>query len=854
MGFALFIIFIIAWLISPIVLLIVCLSQRSVIKQLRRENDTLRNETPAHGISAQGASPQNIPQPTPQPVTDYKDLYENPVQGDVQPVMSAETPQNVPENVPDVSAEIPQPVTAAPTQPVTPAAEKKNGVSTINIVLILGSLFVTLAGFIFAVAAWGVSNTFFKTVILVSFSAVFFGVSAFTERKLKLEATGKVFFTLGSVFLPAAIAAAGALELFGEYLSFNGEGNLLLLTIMSAILSLCFFIGANHYDSRHFAAVAYGALSFAAVFLILFSFPEKAPAALALSVYSIAALLLEPLVVKCFGENAVTRAYHSFARLNVWVLAVLSLFLSDGEPLFTAPAVIFSASMLISPYICKGEKHSPAGIYGFAVYLMLGTMLGIRPDSLGDLTMTASFVMIVYTCLVMMNVVPQEIRSILGKISSVMFCIIIAAGIIDVSGDFPAKEAVTSDLSVIISAAAVTLQTLIISLRNGSSVTKTGFYAAFVWAVLAAVGYFDKSFLIAAATSFLLFAVLKLIPAAKKLYAPPQDVIACTALLFFTVCADTWQISAAIWAMSLTAAFISGKNLVFGRIAAPVLTFTSFVPLLKYAGFLNSSDSTGTFVSGLDYAMMSSVVFCIIAAVTLLKPFRKYEKAFSLGIPLAFLSYFMQMIFGDNETAAMVIISAVTVYGALALISKYKNTGYISYSNFFLASLLIAAYQTGRFFLSGTQALIFPSVALMFMLGVYILPMLDGSRLSRCLGSFLLRALPVYGVIEFFVLEEYGAEVPMLVCAWLLIIGGAAVARMRKDSVLMFFALPIALIYTYSFLPTLAGNDYSQYIFAFIAAAVLGVTGRFLYMEKAFSKREWKPRTFFRFPQRYVRF
>ncbi|MGN1089552.1 MAG: hypothetical protein ACI4Q6_04050, partial [Huintestinicola sp.] len=193
---------------------------------------------------------------------------------------------------------------------------------------------------------------------------------------------------------------------------------------------------------------------------------------------------------------------------------------------------------------------------------------------------------------------------------------------------------------------------------------------------------------------------------------------------------------------------------------------------------------------------------------------------------------------------SMVIISAVTVYSALDLISKYKDTGYISYSNFFLTSLLIAAYQTGRFFLVGGQALIFPSVALMFMLGVYILPMLDGSRLSRCLGSFLLRALPVYGVIEIFVLEEYGSDVPLLVCAWLLIIGGAAVARMRKDSVLMYLALPIALIYTYSSLPTLAGNDYSQYIFAFIAAAVLGVSGRFLYMEKAFSKKEWKSSDF----------
>ena len=71
----------------------------------------------------------------------------------------------------------------------------------------------------------------------MSFSVLFFGIHSFTERKLKLEQTGRIFYILGSVFLPAAVVAAGLLKVFGHYLSFYGDGRLLLFAILSVFVS-----------------------------------------------------------------------------------------------------------------------------------------------------------------------------------------------------------------------------------------------------------------------------------------------------------------------------------------------------------------------------------------------------------------------------------------------------------------------------------------------------------------------------------------------------------------------------------------------------------------------------------------
>ncbi|MDE7094220.1 MAG: hypothetical protein K2O52_04845, partial [Oscillospiraceae bacterium] len=66
---------------------------------------------------------------------------------------------------------------------------------------------------------------------------------------LKLPKTGFAFYILGCIFLPLALCGIGIFQLFGRWLSFQGEGCLLLWTIIFISISSTTFFGQKNYKN-----------------------------------------------------------------------------------------------------------------------------------------------------------------------------------------------------------------------------------------------------------------------------------------------------------------------------------------------------------------------------------------------------------------------------------------------------------------------------------------------------------------------------------------------------------------------------------------------------------------------------
>ena len=75
--------------------------------------------------------------------------------------------------------------------------------------LVIGVIFVVLAGLIFATTAWHVLPSVCKVIMVLGGSGLFFGASRAAEKYFKIERTGQAFYILGSVFLFLTILAAG---------------------------------------------------------------------------------------------------------------------------------------------------------------------------------------------------------------------------------------------------------------------------------------------------------------------------------------------------------------------------------------------------------------------------------------------------------------------------------------------------------------------------------------------------------------------------------------------------------------------------------------------------------------------
>ncbi|MFQ7878201.1 hypothetical protein, partial [Enterocloster sp.] len=75
--------------------------------------------------------------------------------------------------------------------------------------LIIGVVFVVLAGLIFATTAWHVLPSYCKVIMVLGFSGLFFGSSLLAGKILKIQRTSQAFYILGSIFLFLTVLTAG---------------------------------------------------------------------------------------------------------------------------------------------------------------------------------------------------------------------------------------------------------------------------------------------------------------------------------------------------------------------------------------------------------------------------------------------------------------------------------------------------------------------------------------------------------------------------------------------------------------------------------------------------------------------
>lgn len=96
-----------------------------------------------------------------------------------------------------------------------PKNQKERGSLLSAAALIIGVIFVVLAGTIFAATTWWTMSNGVRVLTILGVAAVFFAVSVAAERILSIGRTAAACYLLGSVFLFLAVAAAGCFGFLG---------------------------------------------------------------------------------------------------------------------------------------------------------------------------------------------------------------------------------------------------------------------------------------------------------------------------------------------------------------------------------------------------------------------------------------------------------------------------------------------------------------------------------------------------------------------------------------------------------------------------------------------------------------
>lgn len=184
--------------------------------------------------------------------------------------------------------------------------------------LVVGVVFVVLAGAIFAATAWWTMPGSVKVLTIFGLAVMFFTISAAAERVLNIYRTANACYLLGCVFLFFAVVAAGGFHLLGPWFS-DGESRRYWWRICSAgglVMMAAMFGGVRRFSGRCYTQICFWSVTVNAVLLLKAIGCSGAGVVQGLALYS--SLLMLLVLVRKMPENY--RSFASFARLHFAVL------------------------------------------------------------------------------------------------------------------------------------------------------------------------------------------------------------------------------------------------------------------------------------------------------------------------------------------------------------------------------------------------------------------------------------------------------------------------------------------------------------------------------------------------------
>jgi hypothetical protein len=468
------IVLLIAWLVSPVPLLILFLVQLSGKNKLKKENLKLKDEISTllnkkYETLANGGNlhDKNVSE-TEISDKNTEEMIANEETGNIFPAEE----KNISENSANEFAKIEISDNISDNNYIK--TEGKRKISSINILLILGAAFIIIAGLIFATTAWGVLSNGIRAVVIFSFSAVFFLCSSLAERKLGLKKTGILFYTLGSVFLPITLIAAGYFEVFGNWFSLFGDGRFLLLGVTFAALSAVCLKGSADYKSPVFAWANLIGSSAAVCFFIRQITDKTDIFAVIASVYGLAVIFLAEILRKRQSErfSAVIDALPTFAAVNTVLLSISAIICAADNTrgaLALVSCVIFAMgyvalSFIGTPFADKKGGGAFSAI-PFVIFILLGAVRAFPPGDMGSAARVFAAVLAVPVLLSMLDVLPPRLKGAFRIVSGVFSSCLLA---------FCAAAALVSEPSVITTVSYGVLAAEILALGIFHKNEKTG--------------------------------------------------------------------------------------------------------------------------------------------------------------------------------------------------------------------------------------------------------------------------------------------------------------------------------------------------------------------------------------------
>ncbi len=125
-----------------------------------------------------------------------------------------------------------------------------------TLALVIGVIFVAIAGMIFATTTWNTLPAAAKAFLVLGGAGLFFGASYLAEEVLHIHRTGNAFYLLGSIFLFLFCLATAYFKLLGPAFILDGTNRWRVLWVGSLVTELALFGGLERFKDRIYTQTA----------------------------------------------------------------------------------------------------------------------------------------------------------------------------------------------------------------------------------------------------------------------------------------------------------------------------------------------------------------------------------------------------------------------------------------------------------------------------------------------------------------------------------------------------------------------------------------------------------------------
>lgn len=229
--------------------------------------------------------------------------------------------------------------------------------SNITWSLILGVIMLLTAGLILSTSNWSYMNDMLKVISIASVSILFLTLSWFTEKILKITKTSFAFLILGSSFIPIIFVGIGFFELFGEWLSFYGDGKYVLGLLGSITSFYVYSVNARKHQSKLFSWLSLFTLSSSVAFGL-------ATLKLNIDLFYLGIILYNALILFGYYKYKtsdklqwIIKEVPLFSQINLILSSIFVLFFFNHYLFYSFNLILISVLYISMMYINQSKNY-----------------------------------------------------------------------------------------------------------------------------------------------------------------------------------------------------------------------------------------------------------------------------------------------------------------------------------------------------------------------------------------------------------------------------------------------------------------------------------------------------------------